>query len=74
MNVNIVLVATGLSMHDCKGRRHKEKGIKLIIKIKRWHRNVFMDIEQKSCDILSEMLVHRTSLAYLAAKIIKIHK
>lgn len=39
MNVNIVLVATGLSMHDTKGRRHKEKVINLIIKIKRWHRN-----------------------------------
>ena len=42
--------------------------IKLIIKIKRWHSNVFMDIEQKSRDILSEILVGMISLAYLAAK------
>lgn len=65
----------GLSRHDSKGRRYKEKVTKLTIKIKKWHRNVFMDIEQSSCDItLSEIFVGGISLAYLAAKIIKIQK
>lgn len=53
----------------------KEKVIRLTTKIRRFHGNVLMDIEQSLCDIwLSEICIGGTLLADLGTKVIKFQK